>query len=166
MQLYAELIQRTVEGLKNVQVKQSISIYTWMLIPPSWDVIREKILAARNEERSNQAMGLPSYMSPPLGLQNPTDVGSYASKYLVAPDVAALSTPNQWTGKAGKGVTCYNCQGKGHMANECVEPKKAQELVCWRCGHPGHSVNDCKVANHKVTGLPCASIDEVDKQRN
>jgi len=102
-----------VEGLKNVQVKLSISTYARMLIPPSWDVIREKILVARNEERNNQAMGLPSYMSPPIGLQKPTDVGSYASKYL-------------WTGTAGKKVTCYNYQGKGLMASECVEPKKAQ----------------------------------------
>ena len=154
------------ESLKNVQVKRSVSEYSKLLIVPSWEVIREKILAARNKDRNNQMMGLPSYMSPPLGLQSPTDVGTYATKYLVPQEVAALSTPNPWISKTSKEVTCYNCQGNGHMANDCVNPKKAQEVVFWRCGTSGHGVNDCKVANHKVTGLPCASIDEVYKQRN
>ena len=81
--MHGELVQRTVEGLKNVQVKRSVSKYSELLIVPSWEVIREKILDARNKERNNQKLGLPSYMSPPLGLQSPTDVGTYATKYLV-----------------------------------------------------------------------------------
>ena len=40
------------------------------------------------------------------------------------------------------------------MANDCVNPKKAQELVCWRCGTPSHRVNDCKVATTRLPGCP------------
>jgi len=164
--LHQDLVQKATEGLKNNTVKRSVSRFSTMLEAPHWNVVREQILDARNEERTNQSMGLPSYLSPPLGLQSPTDEGTYASKCAGPQEVAALSTSNPWTNKTSKDVTCYNCQGKGHMANECVEPKKAQELVCWRCGTPGHRINDCKVPLHKVTGLPCLSIDEVYKQRN
>ncbi len=63
--LHQELVQKTLEGLKNVSVKWSVSKFSDMLIAPHWDIVREQILDARNEERTNQKLGLPSYLSPP-----------------------------------------------------------------------------------------------------
>jgi len=53
------------------------------------------------------------------GLQLATEVSSFAGAH-APPAMNALSTPNQWTGKVDPDITCYNCNGKGHMAKMCT----------------------------------------------
>jgi len=38
-------------------------------------------------------------------------------------------------------VTCFNCQGKGHMSFQCIEEKK--EKPCYLCGEMGHDRKFC-----------------------
>lgn len=46
-------------------------------------------------------------------------------------------------------IQCYNCAGRGHMANDCPEPKHIEKRepdpnrTCYNCGEPGHFSRDC-----------------------
>ena len=44
--------------------------------------------------------------------------------------------------KAGERVSkCYNCNGEGHLAKDCSEPRKPK--ACHTCGEAGHLKADC-----------------------
>ena len=52
-----------------------------------------------------------------------------------------------------KDKTCFNCGKKGHLAENCPEPKK-----CSHCGKKGHLAKDCweKHPDKKPTAKPKA----------
>ena len=52
-----------------------------------------------------------------------------------------------------KDKTCFNCGKKGHLAENCTEPKK-----CSHCGKKGHLAKDCweKHPDKKPTAKPKA----------
>ena len=39
-------------------------------------------------------------------------------------------------------MTCYRCNQKGHLANECKIPKPG--VTCYKCGKTGHIARECK----------------------
>lgn len=39
-------------------------------------------------------------------------------------------------------MTCFKCNQKGHLANECKNPKAG--VTCFKCGKIGHMARDCK----------------------
>ncbi|KAL8091584.1 hypothetical protein AgCh_034000 [Apium graveolens] len=39
-------------------------------------------------------------------------------------------------------MTCYRCNQKGHLANECKIPKSG--VTCYKCGKTGHIARECK----------------------
>jgi len=40
-------------------------------------------------------------------------------------------------------MTCYRCNQKGHLPNECKMPKPG--VTCYKCGKTGHMARECKV---------------------
>lgn len=41
---------------------------------------------------------------------------------------------------------CFNCSEYGHIASNCVKPKKRLPYSCFSCGEAGHMVNTCPKA--------------------
>jgi len=61
---------------------------------------------------------------------------------------------------------CFNCNKYGHMAKNCREKKREQEMrKCFKCDKEGHIAKDCKgkqtMKNRKVKG---DSDDKDDKK--
>eukprot|EP01116_Phalansterium_solitarium_P011926 TRINITY_DN277_c0_g1_i3.p1 TRINITY_DN277_c0_g1~~TRINITY_DN277_c0_g1_i3.p1 ORF type:complete len:258 (+),score=67.82 TRINITY_DN277_c0_g1_i3:58-831(+) len=40
-------------------------------------------------------------------------------------------------------IKCYNCQGEGHMAFQCIEEKRDKVPRCFLCGLSGHNKAEC-----------------------
>ncbi|XP_076620054.1 uncharacterized protein LOC143341206 [Colletes latitarsis] len=47
-------------------------------------------------------------------------------------------------------VRCFNCNGSGHYATECREPKR-ERGTCYKCGSPGHKVENCRAPQSSVS---------------
>jgi Zinc knuckle len=40
-------------------------------------------------------------------------------------------------------VTCYSCNGKGHIAQDCMKKKSSEGAYCRNCSRHGHTIFDC-----------------------
>ncbi|KAL3696156.1 hypothetical protein R1sor_010232 [Riccia sorocarpa] len=56
-------------------------------------------------------------------------------------------------------VTCYNCQKKGHYANDCPNPRQQQGYIplCQNCHEPRHTSPQCP-----KPVIPCPKVQFVD----
>nr|XP_016992508.2 serine/arginine-rich splicing factor RS2Z33-like [Drosophila takahashii]XP_044251101.1 serine/arginine-rich splicing factor RS2Z33-like [Drosophila takahashii] len=53
--------------------------------------------------------------------------------------------------KDKKETRCFNCNAKGHWANECRKSKR-EKGSCYACGEMGHFVATCLKSKNKNTG--------------
>eukprot|EP00300_Choanocystis_sp_HF-7_P013741 c1842_g1_i1.p1 GENE.c1842_g1_i1~~c1842_g1_i1.p1 ORF type:complete len:467 (+),score=89.00 c1842_g1_i1:159-1559(+) len=71
-----------------------------------------------------------------------SDAGSQSENEEQTRHPKRLSQRRYWEGE-DKSVKCYNCNGVGHMAFDCVEAKKERGSKCYECGEVGHNKVDC-----------------------
>ena len=83
-----------------------------------------------------------------------TGVQDYYIRTRVHGDLGSVHVAQPVAAKADlKDKTCFNCGKKGHLAENCPEPKK-----CSHCGKKGHTAKDCweKHPDKKPTAKPKA----------
>ncbi|KIM51645.1 hypothetical protein SCLCIDRAFT_33289, partial [Scleroderma citrinum Foug A] len=84
------------------------------------------------------SQGSPRYFQGPYTSSSSSASGSGAPM-----DIGAANTRPQ---PRGKGLQCYNCQGFGHIARECTQPRRPrQQQQTWSVQHQGGNSDDERI---------------------
>ena len=95
------------------------------------------------------SQGSPRYFQGPH-----TSSSSSTSGSGVPMDISAANTHPQ---PRGKGLQCYNCQGFGHIAHECTQPRRPQQQQqTWSAQQLGGNSDDERV--NAVCGMAFAEM--------
>ena len=94
------------------------------------------------------SQGSPRYFQGPY-----TSSPSSTSGSGVPMDISAANTHPQ---PRGKGLQCYNCQGFGHIARECTQPRRPRQQQTRSAQHQGGNSDDERI--NAVRGMSFAEM--------
>ncbi|KAH8350237.1 hypothetical protein KR067_009323 [Drosophila pandora] len=161
-ELTAELISMFSDKVSKLEARRQFENRKWSSGESFGSYVDDKVMRGQkinidSEEMINRIIeGIPNQ-----GLRNQAHIQCFENVELIKRAFAEVELPKSYGDrketavnkdeKDSKDTRCYNCNAKGHWAQECRKPRR-EKGSCYACGEMGHFVAKCQKNKIKNEG--------------
>ncbi|XP_044573330.1 uncharacterized protein LOC123257637 [Drosophila ananassae] len=161
-ELIAELISMFSDKVSKLEARRQFENRKWSSGESFGSYVDDKVMLGQRisieaEEMISRIIeGIPNQ-----GLRNQAHIQCFENVALIKRAFAEVELPKSYGDrketavnkdeKDSKDTRCYNCNAKGHWAQECRKPRR-EKGSCYACGEMGHFVAKCQKNKIKNEG--------------